>query len=111
MAVKSGQSIDETTMTASTDATVVNSGDSETKEVYLLSFHDQGGSGGNVELFLSNDDTSASGERIDYIALDPNQRKEAVLAVVNSGKYLIAKPDASDITFHGAYALRNGGDL
>lgn len=111
MAVESGKPIAHTTMSASTDSTVTNSGASETREVYSLVFHDHGGSGANVEIFLSSDSTSAAAERIERITLAANETTAAKPVAVGQSQYLIAKPDAANINYHGAYTLRNGGDI
>jgi len=111
MAIKSGQPIDRVEMTATTDSTVVSCGASETKEVYSLIFHDHGGAGATVELFLSSDATSAAAERIDNIVIGANETKLANSISVAQSQYLIAKPSAGSINYHGAYTLRNGGDV
>lgn len=111
MAVKSGQPINRVEMTASTDSTVVSSSASETKEVYSLVFHDRGTTGGTVEIFLSDDATSAAAERVDKIVLGAGETKISKPISVAQSKFLIAKPDAGNINYHGTYTLRNGADI
>lgn len=110
MAIKSGQTINKTTMSASADNTVVSCSASETKEVYSLIFHDQLGGGATVELFLSSDAASAAGERVDNIVLGANETKASKLIGVGQSQFLIAKPTAA-INYHGAHTLRNGADI
>ena len=111
MAIKSGQAIDRTEMTLSTDYTVVNSSSVETREVYSLIFHDHGSEGGVVELFISDDAVSAAAERIDRIVVDPSSTSISNSIVVGASKYLVAKSDSSNINYHGAFILRNGADI
>ena len=110
MAVKS-RAINETTLAATTDTTVTNSGASETREVYSLAIHDQAGTGGTVDLYLSDDAASAAGERIEQLVLGADETKSFKPVFVGSDKYLIIRSSVADIAFHGAYTLRNGGDL
>ena len=110
MAIKSGKPIDRIDLTASTDATVRNPATGETDEVYQLNAHATTGTGGNVDLFLSDDATSAAGERIDRITLSGNDTDTFKPVVVNSTKYLIAQSDFAGCTLNGAFTQRTGSD-
>jgi hypothetical protein len=111
MAVKSGKPIEETRLSATTDSTVVSTGASETKEVYSLAVHDEGGAGATVDLYLSDNATSASGDRIERIVLAGDETKEFKPVAVGASKYLVIQSTVVDVIYHGAYTLRNGGDV
>lgn len=104
MAVKSGKPIEETSLTASTPAAVAVSASNESKEIYSLIFHDSAGAGATVDLTLGS-------ERIEQVVLGSNETKEVRPVVVGSGKTLTAESTATGVVFHGAYTLRNGGDV
>lgn len=111
MAIKSGQPIAATTITATTDTTVTNSTTGETKEVYSLVVHETGGASPVLDLYLSSDATSASGTRIEQITLGANESRELKPVLVGVGRYLIIRSSLGNVNFHGAYTLRSGGDV
>lgn len=111
MSLKSGQEIPKAVLDSGADNTVLHAEAGKRIVVTFLSFHETAGSGGNVELFLSDNDTSVAGTRIDFIQLGANERKAGVQAVLAPGKYLIAKPTAANISVHGGYTLATGGDV
>lgn len=111
MAIKSGQVINISALSAATDLTILGSGASEIKEVYTLSFHDYGTAGATIEVFLSLDETSAAAERIDVVKLGAGQTKTIGPIGVDSARFLIAKSDAGSINVYGLYTLRNGADI
>lgn len=111
MAIKSGQVVDVTSLSAAIDTTLVASSASELKEVYSLSFHDYGSAGATIEVFLSSDETSLSAERIDTVKLGAGQTKSIGPIGVNSANYLIVKSDAANINVYGLYTVRNGADI
>lgn len=61
--------------------------------VTFASLHEQTGAQETVELFLSSDETSAAGERIDIIIFAANETRQPIsmLVTVPDGFYLIAK--------------------
>lgn len=109
MAITSGVPIPLATASIS-DSTVTSSGSGETKDVYPLIAHNIDTTRGYAELYLSTDAASAAGERIDKLVLEPDETKEFFPVVIPSGQYLIIKSDV-DVNYHGAYTLRNGGDV
>ena len=110
MAIKSGQVIDRVTLSATTDATVTNSTATESREVYSLVIHEYGGVGGNVDLYLSADATSAAGERIERIVIGANETKLFNVVGVAASQYLVIQSSVGSVNYHGLYTLRNGDD-
>lgn len=109
MTIKSGRPIVETALAASTDTTVTNSTTKQTKEVYSLIFHDSSGTGGQVvDLYLSDDATSAAGTRIEQLNIPADGAVEAKPVTLAKGKYLVAQSDAIGVNFHGSFTQRDG---
>lgn len=111
MAIRSGQQIDRTELSAATDSTVTNPSSGASHEVYSLLVHERGGSSAVVDLYLSSDANSAAAERVDRLSLGANETKSFKPVVVAAGQYLIMQSDVANVNYHGAYTLRNGGDV
>lgn len=111
MSLKSGQTTGLIALAAATDAVISNPASGKSHEFYNLIAHDTGAAGDTVELFLSDDATSASGERIDKVILGAGETKRFMPVVVAAGKYLIAKAATATITVHGEYIYRDGADV
>lgn len=111
MSIKSGQMTGLIALTAATDLTIANPDPKTTEEYYNLVVQDSAGTGATVELFLSDDSTSAAGERIDRVVLAANETKSFLPVGVPASKFLIAKADAAGVTLHGEYIYRDGADV
>lgn len=100
-----------TTLSATTDTTVASTSSSENKEIYSLIIHDNGGAGGQVvDLYISDDATSAAAERVEQITLAANESKAFKTVALAKSKFLIIQSSAGSVGFHGALILRDGSD-
>lgn len=110
MSIKSGQMTGLKALAATTDEVISNPAAGTSQEFYNLVVQDTAGAGATVELFLSDDATSAAGERIDRIVLGTDETRAFLPVGVPAGKYLIAKSGVAGVALHGEYILRDGAD-
>jgi hypothetical protein len=99
------------TLAAASDNVVIGALVGASAEFYNLVVSDTAGTGVTVDLFLSDDATSAAGERIDQVVLGANETKSFLPVGVQAGKYLLAKPTVVGAVMHGEYIYRNGSEL
>ena len=113
MPIKSGQGTGVVAILAS-DTTLINNSaaGAGSKEVYFSYLHNTNDVGADitVELFLSDDATSAAAERIDYKTVTNQDTPPLSKIVVPEGDYLIGKASATGVNWHGASTLRTGAD-
>lgn len=110
MSIKSGQMTGLVALTAATDQVIANPAALTSQEFYNLVVQDTAGAGDTVELFLSDDATSAAGERIDRVVLGASETKAFLPVGVPAGKFLIVKAGVTGTTIHGEYIYRDGAD-
>lgn len=111
MTIKSGQQIPVTAV-GTGDTTVLSSAAQTSKEVWSLTLHNTGATDNiSVELFLSSDGTSATGERIAQEYLDAAKTKSIRPFVVPATYFLIAKASVAGVNAYGIFTLRTGADV
>lgn len=97
---------------AITDTTILQNTSQGRWTVSNLKAHDYGNTGDTVEIFISDDASSAAGERVDLIVLAPNETKQSLFAPFNveSGMFLIANALVGDLLNVEAIYTTHTGD-
>ena len=96
-----------------TDTILLNSSADERKAISFASLHELTGLSETVELFISADSTSESGERLDKVSFGPNNTKNplSMLLTVQGGSYLIGKAtNGARVECNISYTLYDGSD-
>jgi len=95
-----------------TDTTILqNTSTSDRWAVTSISLHEFGGTGDTVELFVSNDATSAAAERVDNIVLAANETEKAIFPtlVLAAGQFLLANAlTGSLVNVEAIYTIYSG---
>lgn len=110
MAINTGQSTDLVAIGTS-DTTLLSTAAGESKELYVLEFHNTSGTTVTIELFYSSDATSSSSERCNAVVLTGGETARTDPICLSPSNYLIGKGDATGVNFHGIYTKRTGTDL
>lgn len=110
MSIKSGQMTGLLPLTNGLDNLIRQTGSGDTSEFYNLVVSETLGAAVTVDLFLSDDATSAPGERIEQVILSANETKAFQPVGVSKAKYLLAKPTTGGAVMHGEYIYRDGSD-
>lgn len=93
------------------DATVLNPAAGNSFEMYAGVLHNTGATVVTVELFLSDDGTSAAGERVFVYALSAGETKRIPPITVMPTEFLLSKADVTGASIYGTYTRRTGADV
>lgn len=112
MAIKTGEQILQQAMAAATDVTLSEAASSTREVITSLVAHSTQSAVGDIEIFISDDATSAAAERIREItmAADETQIIDTPIPLA-AGKFLIAKADNANMTIDGTKTVYSGGDV
>lgn len=114
MAINTGRQLYVADIAATTDTTLLGPVPDNNRWVVtsLVAHSLDGGTGGDVDIFISTDTSSATSERVrrEPVTADDQAPIDTPIALV-AGEYLLCNNSVANISIDGTYTTYTGGDV